>query len=47
MPYTHDSFGNVTNSTGTLRNPFRYTGREFDLETGLYYSRARYYGANS
>src|SRR6202034_687813 len=28
--YTYDSFGNVTNSTGTLRNPFQYTGRELD-----------------
>jgi len=24
-------------------NPFRYTGRESDTETGLYYYRARYY----
>ncbi len=31
------------NSTGTLNNPFSYTGREFDSETGLYYYRARYY----
>ena len=41
--YTYDSFGNVTNSTGTLRNPFQYTGRELDSETGLNYNRARYY----
>jgi RHS repeat-associated protein len=41
--YTYDSFGNVTNSTGTLRNPFQYTGREFDQETGINYYRARYY----
>ena len=41
--YTYDSFGNVTNFTGTLRNPFQYTGRESDPETGLYYNRARYY----
>jgi len=40
---TCDSFGNVTKSTGTLRNPFNYTAREFDSETGLYYYRARYY----
>lgn len=39
--YTYDSFGNVTNFTGTLRNPFQYTGREFDLETGIYEYRAR------
>ena len=29
--------------TGTITNPFQYTGREFDSETGLYYYRARYY----
>src|SRR5437870_7665889 len=38
--YTYDSFGKLTNSTGSLVNPFRYTGREFDTETGLYYYRA-------
>jgi len=27
-------------------NPFRYTGRYFDAETGLYYYRARYYDAD-
>ena len=41
--YTYDSFGNATASSGTTSNPFRYTGREFDSETGLYYYRARYY----
>jgi RHS repeat-associated protein len=30
-------------SSGSLVNNFRYTGREFDTETGLYYYRARYY----
>ena len=30
-------------STGALANPFQYTGREFDAETGLRYYRARYY----
>ena len=43
--YTYDSFGNLTNSAGTLGNPFRYTGREFDPETGLYFYRSRYYDA--
>jgi len=41
--YTYDSFGNVTASSGTIVNPYRYTGREFDSETGLYFYRARYY----
>ena len=41
--YTFDSFGNKTASTGTITNPFQYTGREFDTETGIYYYRARYF----
>ena len=41
--YTFDSFGKQTASTGSLTNPFQYTAREFDPETGLYYYRARYY----
>jgi len=41
--YTYDSFGNTINSSGSITNFLRYTGREFDTETGLYYYRARYY----
>jgi RHS repeat-associated protein len=41
--YTYDSFGNLVASTGSLVNSFRYTGREFDTETGLFYYRNRYY----
>jgi RHS repeat-associated protein len=41
--YTYDSFGNLTASTGSIANRFQYTGREFDLETAIYYYRARYY----
>jgi RHS repeat-associated protein len=41
--YTFDSFGKQTGSTGSLTNPFQYTARESDPETGLYYYRARYY----
>ena len=41
--YTYDSFGKLTASTGTLVNPFQFTGREFDQETGLRYHRFRYY----
>jgi RHS repeat-associated protein len=41
--YTDDSFGNPMNSSGELINSFRYTGREFDSETSLYFYRARYY----
>jgi YD repeat-containing protein len=38
--YTYDAFGNLSASTGSITNPFRYTGRESDPETGLYYCRA-------
>ena len=41
--YSYDSFGNTTNSSGSLTNFFRYTAREFDTETDLYYYRTRYY----
>jgi RHS repeat-associated protein len=41
--YTYDSFGNIVASSGSLVNSFRYTGREFDAETNLQFSRARYY----
>jgi RHS repeat-associated protein len=41
--YVYDSFGKLTASTGAITNPFQYTGREFDTETGLYYYRARYF----
>jgi len=34
---------NQTASTGSIVNPFTYTAREFDSETGLMYYRARYY----
>jgi len=41
--YSYDSFGKLTASTGSLVNPFQYTGREFDQETGFYFYRARYF----
>jgi RHS repeat-associated protein len=45
--YAYDSFGNTTNSSGSLTNFYRYAGREFDTETDLYYNRARYYDGNT
>ena len=45
--YTFDSFGKQTASSGSLTNSFRYTAREFDTETSLYYYRARYYDQNA
>jgi RHS repeat-associated protein len=43
--YAYDSYGNTTGSSGSVSNPFQYTGREFDTETNLYYNRARYLDA--
>ena len=45
--YTYDSFGKLTASTGSITNPFQYTEREFDQETGIYEYRARYYDQNN
>jgi RHS repeat-associated protein len=45
--YTYGSFGNLTSSTGSFANPFQYTGRDFDSETGLRYHRARYYDSTT
>ena len=41
--YRYDPWGNVISSTGTLTNPLRFTAREYDQESGLYFYRARYY----
>jgi len=42
----YDSFGKLTSASGTILNSYRFTGRELDSETGLYYYRARYYDPN-
>jgi RHS repeat-associated protein len=41
--YSYDPYGNLTGSTGTVTNPFRYAGQYTDPETGYQYLRARYY----
>ncbi len=33
--YRYDSFGKIIAQTGTLDQPFAFTGREYDAETGL------------
>jgi RHS repeat-associated protein len=40
--YTYDTFGNITSGLPTSQ-PYTYTAREYDSETGLYFYRARYY----
>ena len=49
VKYTYDAWGRVLSATGSLAatlgtvQPFRYRGYVYDVETGLYYLRARYY----
>ncbi|MCF6207170.1 MAG: DUF6531 domain-containing protein, partial [Sulfurovum sp.] len=41
--YEYDSFGNQHDMKNRIKQPYGYTGREHDIETGLRYYRARYY----
>jgi RHS repeat-associated protein len=41
--YEYGVFGEITGQTGSLENPFAYTGREWEPEVGLYYYRARWF----
>jgi len=41
--YDYDSFGNMSHHGDLIKQPYTYTGREYDPETGLYFYRARYY----
>ncbi|MBI5182127.1 MAG: RHS repeat protein [Nitrospirae bacterium] len=44
--YEYDSFGAITYiQDSTFKQPYTYTAREYDQESGLYYYRARYYDA--
>ena len=45
--YAYDAYGNILDSPGAVDQPYTYTGRELDQETGLYYYRARYYDAGT
>jgi RHS repeat-associated protein len=45
--YSYDAYGNILESPGAVDQPYTYTGRELDSETGLYYYRARYYDATT
>ncbi|PYU69207.1 MAG: hypothetical protein DMG52_29515 [Acidobacteria bacterium] len=37
LTYAYDGLGRLIASSETLINPFQYTGREFDSETGIYF----------
>jgi RHS repeat-associated protein len=46
--YEYDSFGNIVSMLDpNFKQPYTYTSREYDEETGLYYYRARYYDAKT
>ncbi|KQC09245.1 MAG: hypothetical protein APR62_02835, partial [Smithella sp. SDB] len=47
--YDYDAFGNIkfTPFPIWIKQPYMYTAREYDNETGLYYYRARYYDAKA
>ncbi len=40
--YSYDAFGQPS-SSGSVQNPFLYTGQQWDPESGIYYERAREY----
>jgi RHS repeat-associated protein len=41
--YQFDAWGNLMSSSGSVPNPFLYTGEQFDPNAGFYYLRARFY----
>jgi RHS repeat-associated protein len=43
--YAYDPFGSILIENILIDQPFRFTGREYDHSTGMYYYRARYYDA--
>ncbi|MBM3436957.1 MAG: RHS repeat-associated core domain-containing protein, partial [Bacteroidetes bacterium] len=45
--YEYDAFGEILQENETVSQPFRFTGREYDSESDLYYYRARYYNQES
>jgi RHS repeat-associated protein len=45
--YAYDAYGNIVDLTGTVDQPYTYTGRELDQETGLYYYRARHFDSTT
>ncbi|MBI1742220.1 RHS repeat-associated core domain-containing protein [Candidatus Acetothermia bacterium] len=39
---TYDAYGKPSSTASKIGNPYLFTGRRFDTETGLYYFRTRY-----
>ena len=48
VEYTYNAWGEILSTTGTMadtigqKNPLRYRGYYFDVETGFYYLQSRY-----
>ena len=45
--YVYDSYGRQLSVFESVVQPYSYTGREFDVESGLYFYRARYFDATT
>ena len=45
--FVYGAFGVLSSSTGSVTNSYRYTAREYDQDSGLYYYRARYYDSSA
>lgn len=45
--YNYKAFGSIRSQSGTVANAWRYTGRQYDPESGLYFYRNRYYDASA
>jgi len=43
----YDSYGRRLSGFESVLQPYSYTGREYDVESGLYFYRARYFDANT
>lgn len=44
--YNYDVFGTITQSTGTAVNPYQFSGKHFDANSGLSYFGRRHYAAS-
>jgi|GEM_PF-2035297 len=45
--YEYSEYGELTASTGSSYNSYRFTGQQWDEDSGLYYMRARYYNTHT
>ena len=45
--YAYGAYGNAEEAVEGVEQPYRYTGREYDSDTGLHHYRARAYDAET